>query len=340
MTNTTISKLCTKLRKSEMHAHEPISVNEYLKDKPHNTILPSYSIPEDFSCLLLLYTKEGLEMSISHKERFVLKHEVPSTGIYHKHAYIEILYVVDGTFSQILLGEKLCFEAGEFVITDQNCEHADILATQDATVLFLRINPRYLDLLLHHYDHHDDLQHFLFHSLRIQKKEQSFLELKSDKKIICSQMEELLARLYQEDITRQIGYSEIRKGLLLRIFHLLCSEYSLQLHSNSLERKEKSTLYEIERYIHMHPALATTSNLEKEFHYHRNYYNLLLKKYYGKTFRQYVADIRMNYACQLLKQTSLTVKEIASQVGYENTSFFYHQFEDCFGCSPSEYRNK
>ena len=40
---------------------------------------------------------------------------------------MEILYVIEGSFTQILLGEEIRFEQGEFVITDQNCEHADYI---------------------------------------------------------------------------------------------------------------------------------------------------------------------------------------------------------------------
>ena len=85
-------------------------------------------------------------------------------------------------------------------------------------------------------------------------------------------------------------------------------------------------------------ATVTTSQLEAKFHSHRNYYHLLLKKYRGKTFQQYVTDVRMKYAQQLLEQTTLPVKQIANQTGYENISHFYHLFEDYFGKTPSKMR--
>lgn len=46
----------------------------------------------------------------------------------------------------------------------------------------------------------------------------------------------------------------------------------------------------------------------------------------------------MKYAQQLLEQTTLPVKQIANQTGYENISHFYHLFEDYFGKTPSKMR--
>ena len=87
-------------------------------------------------------------------------------------------------------------------------------------------------------------------------------------------------------------------------------------------------------------AKVTVSELEKEFHYHRNYYSLILKKYRGKSFQQYVIEIRMKYAKQLLEQTTLSVKQVAQQIGYENVSHFHHLFEKYYGKTPREIRSR
>ena len=82
----------------------------------------------------------------------------------------------------------------------------------------------------------------------------------------------------------------------------------------------------------------TASGLEKVFHYHRNYYNLLLRKYTGKSFRKYVQEIRMEQARALLLATKLPLKQVALRAGYENTGFFYRLFQRMNGVSPAEYR--
>lgn len=54
---------------------------------------------------------------------------------------------------------------------------------------------------------------------------------------------------------------------------------------------------------------------------------------------QYLRRIRMEHACQLLRQTNDTVELIASKVGYAETAFFAHSFKKLIGLSPGKYRS-
>ena len=74
--------------------------------------------------------------------------------------------------------------------------------------------------------------------------------------------------------------------------------------------------------------------------YNSAYYSKLLKKYRGKGLKEYVQDVRLKKACELLTSTDLPVRTISEEVGYLNTNFFYHLFEDYAGCSPRDYRAK
>lgn len=296
-------------------------------------------IAEDLVILLTVYGADGTEWSISPDGRRFVRRESPRQGWFHKHEFVELLYVIEGSFAQVLLGEKIRFEQGEFVITDQNCEHADYIEAEDAAVLFLQIRSDYMEELLQSYDGTDEMRQFLFHALRRQKREQSFLELKrAGDEEGKFDMERLLEILVSENLTREPGYEKIQQGLMIRILEHLCRDYTLQLHSDSRESREKVFLYELECFIRTNAASVTAAMLEERFHYHRNYYNVILKKYRDKSFRQYVIEIRMKYARQLLEQTRLPVKQIARQVGYENVSHFYHLFEDYYGRTPKEIR--
>ena len=63
----------------------------------------------------------------------------------------------------------------------------------------------------------------------------------------------------------------------------------------------------------------------------------LLKKHYGKSFKEYLLDVRLEKAAELLREhPELTVKKVAQSVGYENTSHFYHLFREKYGMGPKE----
>lgn len=129
--------------------------------------VPGSSLPDTrrsdwpFSTLLCLYDRSGNEYTFSRGGMRHMKRALPWQGHYHTHDYIEILYVAQGSFEQILLGERRKFLSGEFVITDRNLEHADVLSgEEDTAVLFLQLQADYLDRLLSSYDRDDDLLRF------------------------------------------------------------------------------------------------------------------------------------------------------------------------------------
>ena len=93
---------------------------------------------DDFRILLCVYDHRGIEWSISPLGMRRMKRQLPRRGWFHRHEYVEILYVIEGSFDQFLLGERYHFPQGCFVITDQNCEHSDYIDAVDAAVLFLQ----------------------------------------------------------------------------------------------------------------------------------------------------------------------------------------------------------
>lgn len=315
---------------------------------PESAALDIRQIQSPFSTLLCFYDTEGNECTFSRAGMRRVRRILPWQGHYHTHDYIEILCVLKGSFQQILLGRRQTFSAGEFVITDKNLEHADVLdGSADTVVLFLALQDDYLDQLLSSHDSQDDLQRFFFHALQKQRKEQSYIHLLPNTEASFStaqfpdsapQLSRLLEILIEEDCFPGPGSEEIIRGNLIRLLSLLCRQYSVRFSTDRQESREQALLYELERYIHLHFATVTADELEKVFHYHRNFYNLLLQKYRGTTFREYLQNIRMKYAARLLKNTRLAVREIALTVGYHNSSHFYHLFERHFGVSPSQYR--
>lgn len=306
--------------------------NIYTPDNPH--IAENRTLDNPFNALLCIYCADGNEYSFHSNIALQIKHSLPFNGILHKHEYIEFFYVIDGSFDQFLLGEPQHFKKGDFVITDQNCEHSDYINSVDASIIFLQIQPSYLDEILNLYSEKDDLQRFLFHALSRQKREQSFLHLIERTPSAELVSKHLMEQFFYETTNNDLGSAEICKGLLIRLLNHLCMNYTPNFNSKSKGSKEKATLYELERYIRLNYATVDSTSLEAAFHYHRNYYNLLLKKYRGKTFKKYLQDIRLTKANELLHNTNLSIKEIAQNVGYENTSHFYHLYKDKYGHGP------
>jgi len=61
----------------------------------------------------------------------------------------------------------------------------------------------------------------------------------------------------------------------------------------------------------------------------------------GKTtFRTHLTQVRMTRAAEMLRATSLSVRDIATRVGYRQPAQFAKAFRRHHSCSPSEYREQ
>jgi AraC-like DNA-binding protein len=62
------------------------------------------------------------------------------------------------------------------------------------------------------------------------------------------------------------------------------------------------------------------------------------KKATGKTFSDYVNEIRINEACRLLIQSEKTINQISYECGFETLSYFNRVFLKKKNFTPSNYR--
>lgn len=62
------------------------------------------------------------------------------------------------------------------------------------------------------------------------------------------------------------------------------------------------------------------------------------KKYYNESPTEYITNLRLNYAANLLSNSDEDITTIALECGFENLSHFYHLFKKKFSASPKEFR--
>ena len=71
----------------------------------------------------------------------------------------------------------------------------------------------------------------------------------------------------------------------------------------------------------------------------RSYLTRLFKEATGYSLQEYLLTYRMKMAVKLLADNSLSVAQVAENVGYTDTFTFSKAFKRHFGKSPSDYRN-
>lgn len=70
-----------------------------------------------------------------------------------------------------------------------------------------------------------------------------------------------------------------------------------------------------------------------------SYFQHLYSETFGISFRADLISMRVEYAKELIQNTSLTMEEIAEQSGYSSEVHFYRQFQKETGFTPASFRN-
>lgn len=96
---------------------------------------------------------------------------------------------------------------------------------------------------------------------------------------------------------------------------------------------------EVQLFIQEHYQHNITLNvLAEHFYLHPNYLSRLFKEKSGKNFSDFIMEVRMEKAKELLCSHDNKVLEISSLAGYDNPRYFSKVFKQYTGMTPSEYR--
>ena len=69
-----------------------------------------------------------------------------------------------------------------------------------------------------------------------------------------------------------------------------------------------------------------------------SYFSAQFKQHTGKTFVEYLTDVRLEQAKELLSFHDMKTYEIAESVGYSDPQYFSVIFKRHVGVSPKQYR--
>lgn len=256
---------------------------------------------------------------------------------YHTHDYIELAYIIEGEFKQRIMGKDILFKQGELCLIDRNCPHQDFLADGNSRILFIGLANEIFDQAMVQDIGEEKLLGFLHTALKKQKDIRQFLHFKPKKPedtMLEKQLLTLLKELQQNDAASKY----ICKGLIIRILHYLSTRYEFSLSHEQRKKMNWLVYEEISGYIEENYSKVTVRDLVSKFHFNEDYYNRIFKEKLGITYLEYVQDIRLKNAKQLLLTTEMTVDEVADAVGYQNKGYFYKIFLEKYGATPAKIR--
>lgn len=259
-------------------------------------------------------------------------------GPMHQHGCIEIGYVLEGCARQSFFGKEYKFSQGDFWIVDRNCSHSDVYSKSKLTTIYIGVSQEILDMAFMGKVNNSEIQNFLKTALLEQKAKRQFLAF--HQRLSSSRAPAVMEKLFVEAFEQDAGYENIIKGLLERLIESLSMEYDYHLNSEEKKMKRKLLFQEMERYIHENYMSVTISDLEDKFYYNKDYYNRLFKEHTGVTYSEYLKNVRLSFAENMLKTTTLSIEEIMAAIGYQSRAYFHRIFEERNGVTPAKYRKK
>lgn len=110
--------------------------------------------------------------------------------------------------------------------------------------------------------------------------------------------------------------------------------------AESLPNK-KASVVEVKEYLDQHYAeKITLDELASRFFINKYYLTRVFREQYGQSITNYLQNVRITHAKQLLRFTDKTVEEIGLECGLGQLHYFSRVFKEVEGVAPSVYRSQ
>lgn len=118
---------------------------------------------------------------------------------------------------------------------------------------------------------------------------------------------------------------------------LMEDSWRMDQHSDTLSKKQN--LQQVKEYLDQnYQRRITLDNLSELFFVNKFYLTRIFKEQYGVTINNYLQQIRITHAKQLLRFSGLTMDKIAVECGMNDANYFSRIFKKVEGISPGEFR--
>ncbi len=140
-------------------------------------------------------------------------------------------------------------------------------------------------------------------------------------------------------LTGKLGQTMIETAIvqimLLNLHSLFQTDHDEA--STSITQKDRNTALAVKEYIESSYLLDhSLGDLTKHFATNTNKLMSLFRKAFGKSIFEYIGDLKMKHAYDLLSKEDKSVAEVSRLVGYKNANHFSVAFKKRFGISPAK----
>lgn len=275
----------------------------------------------------------------------------------HQNNFLEIIFVLSGEICHQIEETYYKYTSGDCCMLSRSIRHSQKFSV-GSEAFFLILSREFLANLMEH-DARYDAKYSCgggFRTLRRLMKQEQRDPFCPDKKyalysplhqeteastpsVCLREFYTLFRRMLEETRFQKPGSMAMMEVLVTRFFSLLeaSGDYRKSLISLTCS-KEELLVNKISHIFEACHGNIGRDELALVMNYNSDYLNRIVKRRTGMSLMSYGQLFCLKEAERLLLESSKSIAEIVSGLGFSNRSYFYRVFEKKYGMTPKEYR--
>lgn len=270
---------------------------------------------KEFECKRILV--ENIENS---REKLLIRRKHLKNYDLHWHDCFEIELVLRGSAVQVLNGDRYKMTPGYIYLLNPTDFHS--IETDGATVYNIMFSEEMLD------------KEVLKKILSIKKN----IIFKLDNREMQN-IEFLISRMLYEFVHYTDYSNTIIQNLMECLFIMIIRKCDFKEKDTS--DSEPDSIKNSILYLHSHfRENPTLTQLSEAAGLNRNYFSSLFHSTTGKTYKEYISSLKLDYAKKLVLTSNVPIKEVCYASGFNSLTNFLRAFKETYGVSPGVMRSQ
>lgn len=253
-------------------------------------------------------------------------------SMWHHHPEIELFLIRGGKGLQIV-GDKTSTitESCHMIITGSYLPHTLVYnngsSGREVEAIVVHFNPQMFGQVFLDMPEMNQIKELL-------EKTTFGLEIKG---ATLERMEKMMFELYEADYATRLI-------LLLRLLHTIAREKEYDVIASTgfagdFSKRDNSRINKIYQFTFDNFQRGITiDEIASQLHLSKESFCRYFKLKTGKTYIEFLMEVRIGHACKLLMENEMNVAEVCFACGYNNASNFHHQFKAIKGKPPFQYQ--
>lgn len=256
----------------------------------------------------------------------------------HKHEFVELIFIAEGTCIQYIDDEKYNVEPGDLLFVNYGQTHA-FEEGESLRYYNLLYVPEYFSAeLIHSESIYEIFAISIFKEFKDTDKTQSqIVHFKGNEFLYIKR---LIEDMVQEFTSKETGYQSVLNGCSRVIFSKILRKLKAENSIKDTDKYNNQIMAECLEYINERCfGKITLKEIAERAFYNPSYFSRIFHAYCGKSLSEYIKEKRITEAGRLLENTNLSLTEVMIRVGYSDKKHFLKNFKEIYHQTPTQFRS-